>query len=45
MSQVVEYLLCKQEALHSNPGPTKKKKKQKIRHLFYISSGVQQVVP
>jgi hypothetical protein len=29
MAQVVECLLCKQEALNSNPSPTKKKKKRK----------------
>jgi hypothetical protein len=30
VSQVIEYLLCKCEALSSNPSPTKKKEKKKV---------------
>jgi hypothetical protein len=36
MAQVVEYLLCKYEALSSNSSPTKKKKKKEIQILLII---------
>jgi hypothetical protein len=37
LDQVVECLLCKHEALNSNPSPTKKKKKKRKKENGYTS--------
>jgi hypothetical protein len=36
MAQEVEYLLCKPEAMSSNPSTAKKKKKKKTTSRFHI---------
>jgi hypothetical protein len=37
VAQAIEQLLCKYEALSSNPNPTQKKKKGYYEHFFYKS--------